>query len=342
MKSMTMVFLLSWISLFFACGKKEAPVPDTAPTNLTVNATVNASNNGSVTFTASATNAVSYEYDLGNGVYKQVSTGTLTYQYEASGTYTVKVTAKSAGGKTASKTIPVTVTLTFSLVWSDEFNTNGVPDASKWGYDIGTGSNGWGNNELEYYTNRPENAIVDNGVLKIKAIKESYNGSAYTSARLVSRDKFAFKYGKVEVSAKLPTGVGTWPAVWMLGSNINTVDWPSCGEIDIMEHKGSEPNKIYGTFHYPGRSGGNADGNTRMITNASAEFHKYSLDWSASAIKIYVDDQLVHSLANSAAVPFNHDFFLILNLAIGGGFAGPVEPSLTDATLEIDYVRVYQ
>ncbi len=171
--------------------------------------------------------------------------------------------------------------------------------------------------------------------------KEAFSGSAYTSARLLSKGKFAFKYGRVEVSAKLPAGAGTWPAIWMLGNNIGTVSWPDCGEIDIMEHKGNELNKIYGTLHYPGRSGGNANGSSRMITNASTEFHKYSLDWSASAIKIYVDDQLIHSIANSAAIPFNHDFFLILNLAMGGTFGGNVDAAITNATLEIDYVRVY-
>ena len=145
---MPLVFLISWIGLFFACGKKEEPVTNTAPTNLTLHATVSPTNNGTVTFTASATNAVSYEYDLGNGVYKMTSSGSLTYQYESSGTYSVKVVAKSAGGQTASKTIQVAVTVTLSLIWSDEFNTNGAPDPTKWGYDIGTGTDGWGNQEL--------------------------------------------------------------------------------------------------------------------------------------------------------------------------------------------------
>jgi beta-glucanase (GH16 family) len=184
--------------------------------------------------------------------------------------------------------------------------------------------------------------IVENGVLKIKAIKENYNGAAYTSARLLSKGKFAFTYGKVEVSAKLPAGVGTWPAIWMLGANSSTVGWPDCGEIDIMEHRGYELNKIFGTFHYPGHSGGNADGNTKMISNATTAFHKYSLDWSATAIKIYVDDQLVHSLANSAAIPFNHDFFFILNVAMGGTFGGSVDPNFSNATMEVDYIRVYK
>jgi beta-glucanase (GH16 family) len=283
---------------------------------------------------------VSYEYDFGNGVFQTVPTGVVTYQYPNGGTYTVNVTAKGAGGQTISKSLQVTVATALGLVWSDEFNTNGAPDPAKWGYDLGGG--GYGNNELEYYTNRPENVIVENGVLKIKAIKENYNGSAYTSARLLSKDKFAFKYGKVEVSAKLPAGVGTWPAIWMLGSNISTAGWPACGEIDIMEHRGSELNKIFGTLHYPGHSGGNADGNTKMISNATTAFHKYSLDWSASAIKIYVDDQLIHTVANTASLPFNQDFFFILNVAMGGTFGGTVDPNFTNATMEVDYIRVYR
>jgi beta-glucanase (GH16 family) len=230
--------------------------------------------------------------------------------------------------------------VTPGLFWSEEFNTDGPPDPAKWGYDLGAG--GWGNAELEYYTDRPANAIVQNGVLKINAVKENYNGSAYTSARLLSKNKFAFTYGKVEVRAKLPAGVGTWPAIWMLGSDISSAGWPNCGEIDIMEHRGSELNKIFGTLHYPGRSGGNADGGTKVISNATTEFHTYSIDWSATAIKIYVDDQLYHTVANSASIPFNHDFFFILNIAMGGGFGGTVDPAFTNATMEIDYIRVYK
>ncbi len=228
------------------------------------------------------------------------------------------------------------------LVWSDEFNKDGAPDSTKWGYDLGTGANGWGNNELEYYTNRPANVIVHGGVLKINAIKENYNGCAYTSARLLSQNKFAFKYGKVEISAKMPVGVGVWPGIWMLGNNINSVGWPLCGEIDIMEYRGYELNKIFGTLHYPGRSGGNADGKTTMISGASTAFHKYSLEWSESSIKIAVDGKVFHTVMNSANTPFNLDFFLLMNLAMGGGFGGPVDPAFTNATLEVDYVRVYR
>jgi beta-glucanase (GH16 family) len=228
-----------------------------------------------------------------------------------------------------------------TLVWSDEFNTDGAPDPTKWGYDLGTG-NGWGNNELEYYTNRPENVIVQGGVLKIKAIKENYMGSAYTSTRMLSKDKYAFTYGKVEVRAKLPAGVGTWPAIWMLGSDVNTTPWPGCGEIDIMEHLGRDLNNIYGTLHYPNHSGANGNGATKRISNATTEFHLYGLEWTPSAIKISVDGVVFQTVANSAGIPFNHNFFFILNLAMGGDFGGAVDPAVTSATMEVDYIRVYK
>jgi beta-glucanase (GH16 family) len=332
-----------------SCKKSDSDKGTTnlAPTNLAVNAVVSTDGSGTVAFTATAQNAVNYDFEFGDGVVKSEASGVINYKYTLVGnsTYNVSVTAKSSSNLTTKKTIQVTVNVTagvMSLVWSDEFNTDGAPDPAKWGYDIGTGSNGWGNAELEYYTNRSENIIIQNGVLKIKAIKENYSGSTFTSARILSKDKFAFTYGKVEVKAKFPVGVGTWPAIWMLGSNINTVSWPACGEIDITEHLGRDLNKIYGTLHYPGRSGGNADGGTRMIANATSEFHIYGLEWSVSTIKMTVDGQVVHTVANSTNIPFNHDFFFILNLAIGGNFGGAVDPALTNATMEVDYIRVYK
>lgn len=343
------VLLISSIFALLSCkkAKSEEIAPDAAPTNLVIKATVSTDGSGKVDFVASATNATSYQYEFGNSQTMTVADGKASYTYPLSGTrdYTVTVKASNASGKSLAKSITITVTVAHSdpsLVWSDEFDTNGAPDPSKWGYDIGTGSNGWGNNELEYYTNRTENASVQNGVLKITAIKEAFSGSAYTSARLLSKGKFEMKYGRVEVKAKLPAGVGTWPAIWMLGADINAVGWPDCGEIDIMEHKGSELNKIYGTFHYPGRFGGNADGNTTVISNATTEFHVYGLEWTATEIKISVDGQVYHTLANSAAVPFNKNFFFILNVAMGGNFAGAVDPNFTSASMEVDYIRVYQ
>ncbi len=343
MKSWSLSYLFSVVAFFSSCDKGgSTPAVNTPPTNLTVAAIVSTDNSGNVSFTASASNASSYEYDFGNGVFQIVATGIVTYLYPSSGTYTVNVIAKSASGQTISKSIQVTVIKPLSLVWSDEFETAGSPNGAKWGYDIGTGSGGWGNNELQYYTNRLSNAQVSNGILKITAIKENFSGSIYTSARLLTKDKFFFKYGKVETRAKLPAGGGTWPAIWMLGTDINTVSWPACGEIDIMEHLGNDLNKIYGTLHYPGRSGGNANGSTKIIANATTEFHIYSLEWNPSFIKIYVDDQLYHTVANSSSIPFNHDFFLIMNVAMGGNFGGPVDPAFTSASMEVDYIRVYQ
>ena len=224
-----------------------------------------------------------------------------------------------------------------NLVFSDEFNTDGAPDASKWAYDLGAG--GWGNSEEQTYTNSANNVIVQGGSLKITAKKE---GSSYTSARLKSENKFEFTYGKIEIRAKLTTGAGTWPALWMLGQDYATNTWPGCGEIDIMEYKGSQPTTIYGTLHYPGRSGGNGNGNSTSIVNAASEFHVYKSIWTPSSVKLYVDDVLFHTVANTSALPFNKDFFLIMNVAMGGTFGGAIDSAFSQSSMEIDYVRVYQ
>ncbi|MBE8723822.1 family 16 glycosylhydrolase [Flavobacterium hungaricum] len=229
-----------------------------------------------------------------------------------------------------------------NLVWSDEFNTDGAPDAAKWVYDLGRGDNGWGNNEKQNYTNAASNIIVQGGFLKITAKKETSGGAEYSSARLKSDGKYSFKYGKVEVRAKLPSGGGTWPAIWMLGQNYATKTWPACGEIDIMEHVGNSLNLVHGTFHYPGRSGGNANTASKTIPNVSTEFHIYKTVWSAESIKIYADDVLIHTLVNDGSLPFNSDFFLILNVAMGGNMGGNIDAAFTQSTMEIDYVRVYQ
>lgn len=324
--------------LLGSCGKDKNSGPN-PPTNLTVSAVVATDNSGNVSFTASAVNATSYDFGFGNGVFQTVSTGAINYRYPTSGSYTVTVVAKNSAGS-ITKTVNVTVSVQLSLIWSDEFDTPGAPDPGKWGYDLGAG--GWGNNEVQYYTNRLENASVSNGTLKIIAKAESFGGSSYTSARLLSKGKFSFKYGKVEFSAKLPTGGGTWPALWMLGDNISTVGWPACGEIDVMEHVGNQLNKIYGTLHYPGRSGGSADGNTTMISNATTAFHKYAVEWSSASIKISVDDVVYHTVANTNSLPFNQNFFLIMNIAMGGNLGGAIDPAFNSGTMEVDYVRVYQ
>lgn len=334
-------FLLS-ISLMAGCSKGgdgETAV-ELIPTDLTVTFTVANDNSGNVNFTSIAKNATSYEYDFGNGQYQNSTTGILTYKYATSGNYTVNVKAKGANGKFISNTTQVSVNVGMSLVWFDEFNTPGIPDPAKWGYDIGAG--GWGNNELQYYTNRTDNVTVSNGTLKIIAKKEAYSGSNYTSARLLTKGKFSFQYGKVEVSAKLPAGAGSWPAIWMLGDNFTTVGWPACGEIDIMEQKGVDMNRIYNTLHYTGRSGGGGVGTSYLINNVTTEFHKYGLIWNSTSLQFLVDDVVYYTFANTTGLPFNQNFFLILNMAMGGNFAGNIDPSFNTALMEVDYVRVYQ
>jgi beta-glucanase (GH16 family) len=227
------------------------------------------------------------------------------------------------------------------LVWSDEFNYIGLPDSSKWGYQ--TGGNGWGNNELQYYTEKDSaTAKVENGYLKITVRKQQKENRAFTSARLLTKNLADFKYGRIEARAKIPASVGTWPAIWMLGSNIDQAHWPACGEIDIMEHRGKELNKIFGTLHYPGHSGGNANGKTMVISTATTAFHNYAVDWSESEIKFYVDNNLYHIVANSDSIPFNQHFFILLNIAIGGNFGGEVDPLFSSDAMEIDYIRVFQ
>ena len=328
---------------FLGCSKggdSGSGTTDVGPSNLSVKPTVSTDNSGNVSFIATATNAVSYEYDFGNGQYQNSTTGLVTYKYTASGTYTITVKAKSSTGKTISAATNVTIVVALSLMWSDEFNTAGAPDASKWGYDIGAG--GWGNSELQYYTNRTDNVLVSNGTLKIIAKKEAYSGSSYTSARLLSKGKFSFQYGKVEISAKLPGGIGTWPAIWMLGDNFTTAGWPTCGEIDIMEQKGRDMNRIYNTLHYLGNSGGSAIGTSYLIDNVTTGFHKYGLIWTSASLQFLVDDVVRYTFVNANNLPFNQKFFLILNMAMGGTFGGNIDAAFNSALMEVDYVRVYQ
>lgn len=229
----------------------------------------------------------------------------------------------------------------WKLIWSDEFNYKGLPDSSKWGYDVG--GNGWGNNELQYYTEKDTStAIVENGHLKIIVRKQKMENKAYTSARLLTKNKADFKYGRIEARAKIPASVGTWPAIWMLGNNIDKVGWPACGEIDIMEHRGMELNKIFGTLHYPGHSGGNADGKTINIPTATTAFHHYAVEWDAKEIRVYADNQLCHRVVNNDSLPFHHPFFILLNIAIGGNFGGKPDPLFSMDVMEIDYIRVFK
>ncbi len=230
------------------------------------------------------------------------------------------------------------------LVWADEFGEPGVPDSARWNFE--TGGGGWGNNELQHYTNSLSNAYVSNGTLKIHARKT--NGT-WTSARMVTSGKSSWKYGRFEISAKLPTGKGTWPALWMMPQNSLYGTWPQSGEIDIMEHVGYDPGEIHGTVHTKAYNHilGTQKGGSTAISTYNSAFHVYAVEWTETEIKWYADDTLYFSFVNEKKTnkewPFDHPFFLIFNIAIGGSWGGArgVNPDLTEAIMEIDYVRVY-
>lgn len=230
--------------------------------------------------------------------------------------------------------------VTYQQIWSDEFDGNAV-NTSNWSFETGVGDNGWGNNEQQYY--QSSNASVANGILNITARKQSVGGRQYTSARMISRDKRQFTYGRIEARMKLPLGQGLWPAFWMLGSNIGTVGWPACGEIDIMEHTNSS-NNILGTIHWNGTNGYfYYTGNTYT---SAADYHVYRIDWTPTAITWYVDGVQFHTanIANNinSTEEFHRPHFLLLNLAVGGNLPGQtIDESKLPATMSVDYVRVY-
>jgi beta-glucanase (GH16 family) len=243
----------------------------------------------------------------------------------------------------------------WTLTWSDEFNgPNGSPpDASKWVSE--TGGEGWGNSELEYYTARPENVYQQDGNLVIKALQEKYTGGGvtrnYTSARLKTQGKFSQAYGRFEARIKIPSGQGMWPAFWMLGDDIDKAGWPACGEIDIMENIGKEPAIVYGSIHGPGYVGGTGLGAPFHLPAGQVfadDFHLYAVEWEPDAIRLYVDDHLYSTRTRADLRPgwkwtFDHPFFLILNVAVGGDWPGsPDASTVFPQTMLVDYVRVYK
>jgi beta-glucanase (GH16 family) len=228
------------------------------------------------------------------------------------------------------------------LVWADEFNTDGSPCDGNWDFDFGTGEGGWGNNESQFYRDSTDNIVVENGMMKITAKAENFSGSDYTSARIKTQDKFEFTYGKIVTRAKLPTGGGTWPAIWTLGADFETNPWPAAGEMDIMEHVGNMQNEIFSTIHYPGNSGANGVGNSTIVPGVSDDFHIYELDWTPTELRFSIDGTVHFTVANNPSLPFDKDFFLIMNVAMGGNFGGTINPSFIESTMEVDYIRVYQ
>ena len=250
----------------------------------------------------------------------------------------------------------------YQLVWNDEFNYEGAPLDEKWHFQyIPIEQGGWANNEKQHYTKRRENSFVRDGTLKIVAKREPYSykgiNKSYTSARLNS--KFDFKYGRIDVRAKLPSSNGTWPAIWTLGTNIGeignyhgnsegNVGWPECGEIDIMEQDGTNKQLLYGTFHWADSGGQQVsfgsikDISSLNISDLTSEFHLYSLTWTSASIKVYVDNLLITDLENTSSVPFDNPHYLLLNIAMGGNLGGDIPGTFEEDKMEIDYVRFYQ
>ena len=250
----------------------------------------------------------------------------------------------------------------WKLVWRDEFNYNGLPDSKKWSFETGL----LRNHEKQYYTKgRKENAVVKDGFLYITGIKEKYPNAAYkagsdewekkdsladyTSADICTQGKASWKYGKVEVRAKIPAGKGMWPAIWMLGNNISKVGWPACGEIDIMENVGFEPDRVHATMHYadPSTKKHAANGKFTQVANLATDFHIYTLEWDEKLIKISIDNTLYQTFNTDDAGTgkdngFRQKQFLILNLALGGDWGGPIDDQVLPQQYIIDYVRVYQ
>jgi beta-glucanase (GH16 family) len=236
----------------------------------------------------------------------------------------------------------------WQLVWSDEFDgaAGEAIDASKWTYDLGTGDNGWGNRELQSYTNQAENVSLDgNGNLLITAIR---NGNSFSSARIKTQGLFEQTYGRFEARMKTPFGPGMWPAFWLLGANIDEVNWPQCGEIDVMELRGQIPNKIAGSLHGPGYSAGDAITADFELENSrfDREYHIFAIEWGEDFIDYFVDDFLYQRITPKdvdGEWVYDKPFFMILNLAVGGDYVGfPTSQTLFPQKMEIDYVRVYQ
>lgn len=355
------LFILPVI-LLASCGNDEKDDIATPPSNLIIDVEVSEDGSGRIDVDASADNANYYHISFGeqSGETPLYSTnGTASYTYSKSGTYTVKVVAfaTSAVYISAQKQITVTRKIDdtgytspetregYTLVWQDEFDGTSL-NTSDWTHE--TGGHGWGNNELQNYTG--SNTTVRDGFLTITAKKESSGGRDYTSSRIITKGKQEFKYGRIDIRAKLPKGQGIWPAIWMLGANFDQVNWPKCGEIDIMEMVGGNGREktVHGTLHW--------DDNGHVCTcdkpgyslssgTFSDKFHVFSIEWDEEAIKWYADDVLFNTIdiTPEELSEFHEEYFFILNVAVGGNWPGSPDAATTfPQQMVVDYIRVFQ
>ncbi|WP_350215667.1 glycoside hydrolase family 16 protein [Ekhidna sp.] len=366
MKNSMTICLLLLLRICTSCSNAdEAPILE--PANLTIEIAVFSDGSGLAEITCQAENVVEYTLDTGEDGVELLSNsdGFFSHTYSSTGTYAIEIKAIGTSGRflRESRTIVIqvgedgppadegyTTPLAYDgmkLIWQDEFNGSSLNETF-WNYEIGTGSNGWGNNELQYY--REDNTSVSDGYLTIEARKESFNGRSYTSSRLTTEDKFDFNYGRVDIRARLPEGQGIWPALWMLGANFRSVGWPSCGEIDIMELIGGGDGRddvVYGTAHWD-NDGTKADfgGNTQLSSGKfSDQFHVFTIIWDANSITWFLNDQQFHTMdiTPTALSELRNNFFLIFNVAVGGNWPGSPNATTTfPQRMFVDYIRVFQ
>ena len=365
MKKITFIIKLSLLVLFtaYSCSSDDSgstPTDNSSggtqtnlPSNFVVSVNIqgqdsdNPNGDGSGVFSllATADNVVNYGFKVDTSDEVQNSTGNFSYTVNSQGInqFPVTIYAYSSTNERISKIENITIFVEDGgsgnndvLVWSDEFNGSGAINTNNWTYEIGGG--GWGNQEVQSYTNSLNNVYKENGILKIKVIKESNN--TYTSGRIITKNKFDFKYGRVDIRAKLPSLAGTWPALWMLGANIDSVSWPNCGEIDIMEQF-EDKSYVQATCHWDNNNN-NANYGLPIDLSTPTEFHIYSLLWTEGSIRVFLDDAEYFVMSTNNAMPFDANFFFIFNVAMGGTNGGTIDPSFTTDAMEVDYIRVYQ
>jgi len=364
---MRMFLILSLLFLLVRCDSGEPTIDPANPTNLTVETLVYDDKSGIVNIIATAENVTEFYFDMGDADSEPIlqSSGDYEYTYKATGSYNIEIRAYGSNGRYLKKEKNVLVDagevidvsqgyntpLSYEgmkLVWGDEFSGSQL-NMQNWSYENGTGCPsicGWGNNELQYY--RPENSWLEDGTFVIEARKESYQGNSFTSTKIITREKQTFKYGRIDIRAKLPKGQGIWPAIWMLGQNHAQVGWPKCGEIDIMEMiggKGREKSVHGNAFWY--REGVTDFSGSYTLTegNFYDEFHVFTLIWDEEQLRYFVDDSLFHTnyITTSDKTEFHKPFYFIMNIAVGGNWPGNPDDSTEFPTrMFVDYIRVFQ
>lgn len=350
------------------CSKNDTPEPGQDPSNLNVEVLSVDNETGVAVIQASALNAILFQLFTGSSAQPVLENTTGFFEYVfAEGQHIIEVRAYGQSGRYLKATRQVTITPAgtgpvpldkgyftplqydgYTLVWNDEFNGSSIH--SDWVFEVGDGCPnlcGWGNNELEYY--RAQNAWVGDDVLTIEARKENFGGRNYTSARMKTQGKKSFQYGRIDIRALLPKGQGIWPALWMLGNDITSVGWPKCGEIDIMEMIGGQgrERQVHGTLHWDNGSGhaSYGQGYTLQTGTFYSAYHVFTLIWTETTMKWYVDDQIFNTvdISEPSMSEFHQPFFFILNVAVGGNWPGsPDATTVFPQQMKVDYIRVFR